>query len=50
MKVLYGCTFKRGLGDRFYGREDGGERLSLEKEVVGEVVERVAREVEVETK
>jgi hypothetical protein len=45
---LYGCTFKKGLGDKFYGREIANERLGPPKANLEEVVARVVREVEEE--
>ncbi|KFY93012.1 hypothetical protein V500_03956 [Pseudogymnoascus sp. VKM F-4518 (FW-2643)] len=44
VKILYGCTFKRGLGDKFYGKEIMNKRLALPRENLKQVVERVARE------
>ncbi|KFX90119.1 hypothetical protein V490_06638 [Pseudogymnoascus sp. VKM F-3557] len=44
VKVLYGCTFKRGLGDKFYGKEIMNKKLALPRESLEEVVERVVRE------
>jgi hypothetical protein len=50
VKILYGCTFKDGLGDKFHRRKIANERLGLPKESLEEVVERVVREVEEEAK
>ncbi len=44
--VLYGSTFKKGLADKYHGRELANERLGLEKEDLNEVVKRVVKEVE----
>jgi hypothetical protein len=44
VKILYGCTFKRGLGDKFYGKKIMNKRLALPRENLKQVVERVARE------
>lgn len=44
--VLYGCTFKRGLGDQFHGQEVANEKLGVEGEDLDEVVRRVVKEVE----
>lgn len=46
VKVLWGCTFKRGLGDQFHGREVANQKLGLEEEDLDEVVQRVVKEVE----
>lgn len=46
INVLYGCTFKRGLGDRFHGREVANEKLGLEEEDLDEVVRRVVEGLE----
>jgi hypothetical protein len=46
LDILYGCTFKRGLGDQFHGREVANEKLGLEGEDLDEVVRRVVKEVE----
>jgi hypothetical protein len=46
ISVLYGCTFKRGLGDQFHGREVANQKLGLEGEDLDEVVRRVVKEVE----
>jgi hypothetical protein len=44
--LLYGSTFKRGLGDQFHGREVANQKLGLEGEDLDEVVRRVVKEVE----
>ncbi|KAL9130565.1 MAG: hypothetical protein Q9217_001278 [Psora testacea] len=46
INVMYGCTFKRGLGDQFHGREVANEKLGLKEEDLDEVVRRVVKEVE----
>lgn len=46
VNVLYGSTFKKGLGDKFYGRELANKKLGLEEENLEEVVERVVKELE----
>jgi len=46
VNVLYGCTFKRGLGDQFHGREVANEKLGLKEDDLDEVVQRVVKEVE----
>lgn len=45
--LLYGSTFKRGLGDQFHGREVANEELGLKEEDLDEVTQRVVKEVEV---
>lgn len=46
VNVLYGSTFKRGLGDQFHGRAVANEKLGLKEEDLDEVVRRVVKEVE----
>jgi hypothetical protein len=46
VNVLYGCTFKRGLGDQFHGRQVANETLGLEEEDLDEVVDKVVKELE----
>lgn len=46
INVLYGCSFKRGFGDQFHGREVANEKLGLKEEDLDEVVRRVVKEVE----
>ena len=46
INVLYGCTFKRGLGDQFHGREMANQKLGLKEEELDEVVGRVVKELE----
>ncbi|KAI9675320.1 MAG: hypothetical protein M1817_001223 [Caeruleum heppii] len=46
INVLYGATFKRGLGDQYHGRELANEKLGLKEEDLDEVVQRVVKEVE----
>ena len=46
INILYGATFKRGLGDQFRGREVANEKLGLKGEDLDEVVWRVVKEVE----
>lgn len=46
INVLYGCTFKRGLGDQFHGREVANEKLGLKEEDLDEVVRRVVKEMD----
>lgn len=50
VKVLYGCTFKKGLGDRFHGREVEKLRLGLDGEELDDIVRRVVGEVMDEAK
>ena len=44
--ILYGATFKKGLGDQFHGREVANAKLGLKVEDLNEVVLRVVKEVE----
>jgi hypothetical protein len=44
--ILYGSTFKKGLGDKFYGRELANEKLGLETEDLEKAVESVVKELE----
>ena len=44
--VMYGCTFKKGLGDLFHGQETANEKLGLEEENLDEIVQRVVKSVE----
>lgn len=46
--MLYGRTFKKGLGDQFHGREVANEKLGLEEEDLDEVVQRVVKEGKIE--
>lgn len=46
VNMLYGSTFKKGLGDKFYGRELANKKLGLEEENMKEVVKRVVKELE----
>jgi hypothetical protein len=46
MNILYGSTFKKGLGDQFYGRELANEKIGMEDEDLDEVVEGVVKEME----
>lgn len=46
VNILYGSTFKKGLGDKFYGRELANKKLGLEEEDMEEVVKRVVKELE----
>ena len=43
--LLYGCTFKQGLGDYFHGREVAIVKLGLKEEDLDEVVRRVVKEL-----
>ncbi len=47
VNMLYGATFKKGLGDQFHGREVANEKLGLKEEDLDEVVQRVVKEIEV---
>lgn len=44
--MLYGNTFKKGLGDKFHGREIANEKLGLAEENFDEVVQKVVQELE----
>ena len=44
--VLCGSTFKKGLGDKYHGRELANEKLGLEEEDINEVVKHVVKEIE----
>ncbi|KAI9702752.1 MAG: hypothetical protein M1836_007966 [Candelina mexicana] len=44
--VLYGNTFKKGVADRFHGRELANKKLGLEEENVDEIVKKVVEEIE----
>lgn len=46
MNILYGSTFKKGLGDQFHGRELANEKIGLEDENLDKVVGRVIKELE----
>ena len=50
VKVLYGCTFKKGLGDQFHGRPIANDKLGLPIEKLEEEVEKVIRGIETEEK
>ena len=44
--VMYGCTFKKGFGDLFHGREVANEKLGLKEENLDEVVQQVVKSVQ----
>ena len=46
MNILYGSTFKKGLGDQFHGRELANEKIGLKDEDLDEVVEGVVKQLE----
>lgn len=50
VKVLYGCTFRKGLGDHFHGKPIANEKLELPTEKLEEEVEKVIRDLETERK
>jgi hypothetical protein len=45
INILYGSTFKKGLGDQYHGKELMNEKIGLEDENLDEVVDRVVREL-----
>lgn len=46
MGVIYGATFKKGLGNKFHGQEVANKKLGVAEENVDEVVKRVVKELQ----
>ena len=44
--VLYGSTFKKGLGDKYHGKELANERLGLQPEDIEDAAKRVVETLE----
>lgn len=50
MKLVFGPTFKEGLGDKFYGKELDNEKLGLPHEDLDEAMKKIVKETEEKAK